>query len=103
GAVHTPLAERHLRKKHALGFGIRLPFVIELGTNGVQLFEIGSSETFGAEVVLDSITGGCGFSGFGAWSGRGVFRNGSFECERVDLRHVAILRPAIRDLPASGT
>jgi len=83
-AVHTPLAEPHLSEKHALGFGIGLPFVVELGADGIQFFEIGSGKALGAEIVLDGIAGRDGFSGLGARPGGGIFRSGSFAGLRVD-------------------
>jgi hypothetical protein len=79
GTVHTPLAERHLRKKHPLSFGLGFPFVIEFGANGVELFKIGSGEAFGAEVVLDSIAGRDGFAGLRARAGGGVGNLGGFD------------------------
>lgn len=44
GATHAPLAEGHLLKQHALGFGGGFPFLVELGKDGVKFFEIGTGK-----------------------------------------------------------
>jgi hypothetical protein len=72
GAFHAPLAEGHLIEEHTFGFGRGRPVAIEPCADGVQLFEVGSGEVGGAEVVLDSVAGGDGFAGFRARAGGSV-------------------------------